>query len=127
MRIAVAIIEIAMGASLLYVWFVLFRNGFETEGKPDGFEEHERAFIWPDVSLAFLLFLSAVLLLADMDLGERTTLVAGGMFLFLGIIDVAYDAQNGLLSAGARGRVEDLTMDLVALGSGLFLSLAFMF
>jgi hypothetical protein len=124
---AIAILEILLGASLLYVWFVLFRRGFDTEGKPAGFVQHERAFIWPDVTLAVLLFVSAGLLLAGNAFGERTSLVAGGMFLFLGIIDVAYDAQNGLLSAGAPGRVEDLTMDLTALVAGVVLSLAFLF
>jgi len=123
----IAIVELLMGGALLYVWFVLFRHGFDSEGKPAGFALHERAFIWPDVTLALLLFVSAGLLLTGNALGERTSLVAGGMFLFLGIIDVAYDAQNGMLSADARGRAEDLTMDLTALGAGLLLSLAFLF
>jgi hypothetical protein len=123
----IAIVELLMGGGLLYFWYAFFREVHEPAGKPEGFFLHERAFVWPDVTLALLLFVSAGLLLSGNPLGERTSLVAGGMCLFLGIIDFAYDAQNHMLSAGAEGRAENLFIDSVALGMGLLLCLAFLF
>jgi hypothetical protein len=118
-------IEILMGGGLLYFWYSFFTTEQDLSGKPEGWFLHERCFVYPDVTIALVLFLSAGLLLAGSPLGERTSLVAGGMLLFLGIIDVAYHAQNGMLAAGAPNRPQLLLIDSIALGMGLLLALRF--
>jgi len=61
---------------------------------PDGYLLHEKSFVWPDSIIAVLLFTSAALLWAAEPLGEKVALVTGGMMLFLGVIDIAYEVAN---------------------------------
>ena len=122
----IAGIEILMGVGLLYFWYSLFATEPDQTGKPEGWYLHERCFVYPDSTIALLLFLSAGLLLAGNPLGERTSLVAGGMLLFLGIIDLAYETQNGMLRAGAEDRLQHALVVSIALGMGLLLSLYFL-
>jgi hypothetical protein len=121
-----ATIEILMGGGLLYFWYTFFTTEQDLSDKPEGWYLHERSFVFPDVTIALLLFVSAGLLLAGNVLGERTSLVAGGMLLFLGIIDVAYHVQNGMLSGGAKNRSRVVLIDSVALGMALLLVLRFL-
>jgi len=57
---------------------------------PKGYVEHERCFVYPDSLLSLLLLISAMLLWFGNPLGERLSLVCGGMILFLAVIDIAY-------------------------------------
>ena len=61
---------------------------------PDGYLLHEKSFVWPDSIIVVLLFSSAFLLWTNDLLGEKLALVAGGMMLFLGVIDIAYEVAN---------------------------------
>ena len=65
------------------------------DGHPDGYVTHERAFLLPDLTLAALLAATAVLTLLGSQAKDATGLLAAGMMLFLGLIDLGYDLGNG--------------------------------
>jgi hypothetical protein len=89
-------LEVVYGIIIATFWinFIPGMNEKDFSHMPEGYLNHEKSFVWPDAIIVVLLFVSAGLLWAGNPLGERLTLVAGGMMLFLGVIDVAYEYAN---------------------------------
>ena len=54
-------------------------------------------------SLPTVALVVSILLFAGIALGERLSLVCGGMMLFLSILDTVYFAQNNMLSKETGG------------------------
>ncbi len=86
-----AIIIIAFWTS-----FLSTMNEKDFSHMPEGYLLHEKSFVWPDAVIAILLIAACYLLATGNPLGERIALVAGGMMLFLGVIDVAYEYANDM-------------------------------
>ncbi len=63
---------------------------------PEGYLLHEKSFVWPDAIIVVLLVASCFLLWTENPVADRLALVAGGMMLFLGVIDVAYEYANDM-------------------------------
>ena len=109
-------------------WISWFRNTPDLSARPVGYREHEEAFLWPDAVLTALLATSGALVVGDSDTGFDVALVAGGMMLFLGLLDLAYDVRNGVAGAAAsrlRPLAEDLAIAVSAVAViGLALSSA---
>jgi len=77
-------------------WILFFRTlkNKDFSHMPEGYLLHEKSFVWPDSIIVVLLLASSYLLWSGHALGEGLALVAGGMMLFLGVIDIAYQAAN---------------------------------
>ena len=103
----VAAIQILAALGIAGFWVTWFRTEHNEPWLPTGYLEHERCFVYPDSVLAVLMVVSAILLILGSALGERLTLVCGGMMLFLTVIDTAYFVQNGMFSRekGGAGNV----------------------
>ncbi|RMF21693.1 MAG: hypothetical protein D6760_08960, partial [Deltaproteobacteria bacterium] len=99
----VPLVQIAVAIGIATFWLNWLRHEQNEPWFPPGFIEHERAFVYPDSICALLLVVSAILSLAGHPLGRSVGLVAGGMLLFLGVIDLAYMLQNGLLARERNG------------------------
>lgn len=84
-------------------WLTWFRRPHDQEWLPEGYAEHEAPFVWTDVPLAVLLVAAAILLVAEEPLGERLALVAAGALAFLGVLDTAYFARNGMFAREREG------------------------
>jgi hypothetical protein len=80
----------------------------------------------PAASLtAVTLAAAGVLLLFRIPLGESLSLVGSGALLFLGVIDLAYNFQNGLFRGRLAEVVPGLAINLWVAGLGLFLLFRF--
>jgi hypothetical protein len=99
----IAGIEILTAASTVYFWIKWFRTEHKEPWLPEGYIEHERCFVYPDMLMSFLLFTAAALLFRGHSLGGRLSLVCGGMMLFLCILDTVYFIQNNMLSKDTGG------------------------
>lgn len=110
----IAVAQIGMAIGIIRFWFLWFRTSHNQPWLPTGYIEHERCFVFPDTVMSMLMIVSAALLLLGFDLGERLTLVCGGLMLFLTVIDTAYLIQNGML-ANERGGTENRRI-LIAAG-----------
>ncbi|MBN2113626.1 MAG: hypothetical protein JW785_05800 [Acidimicrobiia bacterium] len=101
-------------------WVTWFRQSHEQPWLPPGYREHETPFVFSDTALALLLVVAALLLILEEPLGESLSLVAGGMLLFLGILDAAYFWRTGLFAPEREG-VANLAIVLAVLAGGMFL------
>jgi hypothetical protein len=99
----IAGLEIVAAMAIAAFWGFWFRQEHAEEWLPDGYVQHERAFVFPDALLSVLLVMSATLLVAGVPLGRSLSLVCAGMLAFLGILDAAYFWQAGLFARGRGG------------------------
>ncbi len=120
----VAVVQILVALGIIQFWVKWFRTEHNEPWLPTGYIQHERCFVYPDSLLSLLLVVSAILLILGIPLGERLTLVCGGMMLFLLVIDTAYYVQNGLF-AKEKGGGENLRLSLLLTVVSLLLILRF--
>jgi hypothetical protein len=105
-------------------WITWFRRAHDQSWLPAGYRDHETPFVFGDSLLALLLVTTAVLLVLEEPLGESLALVAGGMLLFLGILDAAYFWRTGMFAPEHEG-VANLAIVLAVLAGGVFLIVRF--
>ncbi len=98
-----AVLQIGTAIGIVAFWATWLRADHDEAVLPVGFVEHERAFVLPDGVLALVLTASAVAGLLERPIGDRLALVAAGMLLFLGLIDAAYFALNGMFARDRGG------------------------
>ena len=108
----VAVVQILVALGIIQFWVKWFRTEHNEPWLPTGYTLHERCFVYPDSVLAVLMVASAILLILGNSLGERLTLVGGGMILFLVVIDTAYFLQNGMFAKG-KGGGENVRLSIV--------------
>jgi uncharacterized membrane protein SpoIIM required for sporulation len=108
-------VQIAAAFGILAFWQRASAWSFDEPWRPPGFERHERSFRLPDTVTALLLLGSALMSGLGYPSGRGLALVAAGMLLFLGLIDAAYMAQNGLFARERDGRMH-LAIVVVVLG-----------
>jgi hypothetical protein len=121
----VAAVQILTAIGIARFWITWLRTEHEEPWLPTGYVEHERCFVYPDSVLAALMVIAAILLILGNPLGERLTLVCGGMMLFLTVIDTAYFLQNGMF-AKEKGGAEHLPLIVVLTVVSLLMILRFL-
>lgn len=121
----VAAVQILVALGIARFWATWLRTEHEEPWLPTGYVEHERCFVYPDSAMAALMVVAAILLFLGNALGERLTLVCGGMMLFLTVIDTAYFLQNGMFSK-EKGGAEHLRLILVLAVVSLLMILRFL-
>jgi hypothetical protein len=85
-------------------WLTWPRERHDEPWLPRGYVEHEEVFVFPDAILALVLVAAALLLVLGKPLGRSLALVAAGMLIFLGVIDLAYFARHGMFARERGGR-----------------------
>lgn len=121
----VAAVQILVAIGIIRFWATWLRTEHEEPWLPTGYVEHERCFVYPDSVLATLMIVAAILLFFGSSLGERLSLVCGGMMLFLTVIDTAYFLQNGMF-AKERGGADHLRLILTLTFTSLLMILRFL-
>lgn len=117
----VVIIQLVAAASIVGFWLTAGRARFDEPWRPPGFAQHERAFPLPDIVAALLMVLSALLVTRGHPLGRSLGLVAAGMLLFLGLIDLNYMRQNGLFARERDGRMHAAIVTIILAVAALLL------
>lgn len=105
-------------------WVTWFRQAHDQSWLPAGYRNHETPFVFGDTVLALLLVAAAVLLVLEKALGESLALVAGGMLVFLGILDAAYFWRTGMFAREHEGYA-NLAIVAAVLAGGIFLIVRF--
>jgi len=109
-------LEVVWALLIIQNWIRMFTTEHDWSNHPVGYWIHEKPFVWPDAVIAVLMLISAWLLYSgDLVNGEKLSLVAAGMTLFLGIIDVVYEIQNDFHKKplGSIGHVIETAMFIV--------------
>jgi len=96
-EIILAILQIILAAGITGFWIFFFMIENRDPEKEDWYLKHERSFPLPDIGLITVcLLVAATGLLIGERFGIFFTIVAGGGLMFLGLIDFAFNLQNGL-------------------------------
>ena len=120
----VAGLEVVAALGIAAFWTIWLRVPHDEEWLPEGYIQHERAFLIADGALGVLLVAAAVLLVAHPPLGWALSLVCAGMLAFLGLLDAAYFWQTGLFAPN-HGGVANAAVVLAVLGLAAVLVAAF--
>ena len=123
----VPVIMFATAAGIAAFWLDWTRKEHTDTWLPDGYVEHERAFMWSDAAACILLVTSGSLTIAGFDLGERIGYLVFGKGANSGFLVVK--AKNNRICLGnvfglglckVNSRIQVLR---VKLSSGDFVSL----
>ncbi|NHJ21609.1 MAG: hypothetical protein EAX91_11745 [Candidatus Lokiarchaeota archaeon] len=96
-EIVLAILQIILAVGIAAFWIYFFMIENKNPEKEDWYLKHERSFPLPDLGLVTVcLLVAAVGLIIGERFGIFFTIVAGGGLMFLGLIDLAFNLQNGL-------------------------------
>lgn len=120
----IIVLELVGALGIAGFWVMWLSTEHTEEWLPEGYIDHETPFVWSDSVLAALLTTSAILLMLEEPLGESLALVAGGMLLFLGILDTAYFARVGMF-ARAKDGIANAAVVIGVLTLGLILVVRF--
>lgn len=107
-------------------WVDFFVRGSVNVVEADWYIKFERAFPVADAFMATCCTIAGIGLLADASFGVAFALVAAGALLFLGLMDVTFNVNNGLYgylptSWPMRG---ELVINVWSIGFGLVLLVA---
>jgi hypothetical protein len=105
-----------MAAALLGYWALFFTIGLAPDPLPDGYLAFERAFPVADALLSAALVGGAVLGRRRHRWAERIQVAAGGALLFLGLVDVTFNLQNGIYAGSLADGAFNAFVNLVTLG-----------
>lgn len=96
-EVVLAILQIILAVGIAAFWIYFFMVENKNPEKEDWYLKHERSFPLPDLGLVTVcLLVAAVGLIIGERFGIFFTIVAGGGLMFLGLIDLAFNLQNGL-------------------------------
>jgi hypothetical protein len=96
-EIVLAILQIILAVGIVAFWIYFFMVENKNPENEEWYLKHERSFPLPDLGLVTVcLLVAAVGLLIGERFGIFFTIVAGGGLMFLGLIDFAFNIQNGL-------------------------------
>jgi hypothetical protein len=81
----------------------------------------ESAFPVADISLSIVLIIGGIGLLKKVPFGFLFSLLGGGSLIFLGLLDVSFNTQNGIYLLGIGEAVMNIFINLLCLGGGIFI------
>lgn len=99
----IAGVEVVTALCIAAFWVVWFGQPHDEAWLPPGYEDHEAPFVYSDLLLALVLVAGAVLQVTEQPVGDSLGLVAAGMLVFLGVLDLAYFARTGLFARERDG------------------------
>ncbi len=92
----VAYLAIVTGIGILLFWIAFFTVGLAPENPPACYFAYEHSFPLPDTVLSIALIAGGILTIKK---GVRASLIllpAAGGLIFLGLLDMAFNWQNGM-------------------------------
>ena len=128
-HIILAVFQILLATGFILFWIYFFVIENKNPENTEVYLAFERSFPVPD--LGFItpsLFVSAVGLLLNQTYGIFFTIVSGSALLFLGLLDISFNIQNGGYTKSLSDTVMNLFINLVCVIFGpLFLIYGFNF
>lgn len=92
----ISILSIITAAGLVLFWIGFFTIGLAPANPPVGYFVYEHSFPVPDIILAIVLIAGGILNLTGGMHGTTLLVAGGGALVFLGILDISFNLQNGM-------------------------------
>lgn len=92
----ISILSIITAAGLVLFWIGFFTIGLAPANPPAGYFVYEHSFPVPDIILAMVLLAGGILNLTGGTYGTTLLVAGGGALVFLGILDISFNLQNGM-------------------------------
>lgn len=122
---AMATLSAVTALGILAFWATFFTVGLAPERAPECYFAYEHSFPLPDAALAGTLLSAAHLVLRGRPLGRALALVASGGLLFLGLVDVAFNLQQGIYAASSADLLANAAINAWCLLLGSLLAVCF--
>jgi hypothetical protein len=120
----IALWELALAVGILTFWIFFFSADLvriEDQKSREIYQAFESAFPLADAFLFFTLFIGGIGLLRKKSYGHLFSLLAGACLIFLGLLDISFNAQQGIYRLGIREAMINVFINLLCLGSGIVL------
>ena len=124
--ILAAILELALVVGIVLFWVAFFTTDEVQIRDPRLKEKYlafESAFPIPDAYLSIVLVIGSIGLWRKKSYGRLFSLLGGASLVFLGLLDISFNAQHGIYRLGWGEAALNLFMNLMCLGVGVFLIL----
>lgn len=109
LKIILAIFQILLGIGFIGFWGYFFAVENNNPERSEIYLAFERSFPIPDLLwITPNLFIAAVGLFMDQAFGDFFTAIVGSALLFLGLLDISFNARQG----GYTGDIGDTIMNL---------------
>jgi len=109
---AVPILAILTAAGLVLFWIGFFTIGLAPENPPTGYFVYEHSFPVPDITLAVMLLIGSIWSLKGREQGITILAAGGGALVFLGILDMSFNFQNGMYSISVMDMILNAFINL---------------
>ena len=119
-----AIMELAIAVGIIAFWIAFFSADLVKIDDPhleEIYMAFESAFPVADISLSIVLIIGGIGLLKKVPIGFLFSLLGGGSLIFLGLLDVSFNTQNGIYLLGVGEAVMNIFINMLCLGGGIFL------
>jgi len=119
-----AIMELAIAVGIISFWIAFFSADLVNIDDPhleEIYMAFESAFPVADISLSIVLIIGAIGLLKKMPFGVLFSLLGGASLIFLGLLDVSFNTQQGIYLLGIGEAILNISINLLCLGGGVFL------
>ncbi|MEJ2249155.1 MAG: hypothetical protein P8Y70_08510 [Candidatus Lokiarchaeota archaeon] len=128
-NIILAIFQILIAVGFLGFWIYFFIVENNDPKNSETYLAFERSFPVPDLGFVTpCLIVSAIGLISNQNYGIFFTIVSGSALLFLGLLDISFNIQNGGYTKSLSDTIMNLFINLVCVIFGpIFLIYGFTF
>lgn len=120
----IAMMEWAIALGIFLFWLAFFfSDGMNIEDSrlEEAYLAFESAFPMADFYLASILIIGGIGLLKKKFYGSVFSLMGGASLIFLGLLDVSFNAQQGIYFLGAEQAVMNGLINALCLGLGIYI------
>lgn len=121
----VSLLSIITGIGILMFWVAFFTVGLAPENPPACYFAYEHSFPLPDTILAIALIAGGILAIQQRVRALDVLLPASGGLIFLGLLDMAFNWQNGMYTISVMDGVLNAFINIwcVVFGIGAILTI----
>jgi hypothetical protein len=121
---AIAVMELAVAFGIMAFWVAFFSTdmvNIEDSRLKEIYIAFESAFPLADFYLAIMLVIGGLGLLKKRFYGAVSSLMAAASLIFLGLLDVSFNMQQGIYFLGVEEAVMNVFINSLCIGFGIYL------
>jgi hypothetical protein len=114
-------LSLATSLGLILFWGAFFTVGMAPANPPACYFAYEHSFPLPDILLAVALLAWALLELRGKGSAALRS-AAGGALIFLGVLDISFNAQNGVYASSMMDMISNAFINVWCVLFGLYMA-----